>query len=120
VRERLSSFAQVTRVACSGTLRSMVGTRTRLFNAVVGLGLAAALSPACGTTVDGASAGNSSGAGGHGGASAGPGPQVASSSSSASSASGAGGAGGDMSIDAGGFDADIMDAPMQWDVIPIK
>jgi len=98
----------------------MVGTRTRLFHAVVGLGLAAALSPACGSTVDEASAGSASGAGGHGGANAGAGAQVASSSSSSSSsASGAGGAGGDMGFDAGASDAN-MDAPSQWDAIPIK
>lgn len=99
----------------------MRGARTKLFHAIVGLGLASGV--ACSSSVENAAAGSSGGTGGNGGNSGNSSSTHSTASSTgsqmtASSSGGLGGSGGAMN-DAGQSDAP-NDAQQNWDVITIK
>jgi hypothetical protein len=89
----------------------MIGARTRLFHAVVALGITSGL--ACAGSVEQAGTGTTGGTGGAGGH-AGTG-NVGSSSSTGNVGSSSGGGGPIFTVD-----GSISDAQQTWDVIPIK
>jgi hypothetical protein len=99
----------------------MVAARTRLFHAIVGLGLGVTAGVACGSSVEqSTSTEGTGGVGGAGGAatttgSGSGGAATTTTVVASSSSNGSGGAGGGIVIDAG-----PDDAQQTWDVIPIK